>query len=76
MSTNKNRLPSETELRITKLENELEEFRSGVTEENLKLQTPYVKDSGRCGLAFKKDSEDNLEVYANGVKLGKIILTV
>ncbi|MDP4117968.1 MAG: hypothetical protein Q8873_02115 [Bacillota bacterium] len=65
------------ENRILELENELEEFETNVSEENLKLRVPYTTDESgsKIGFAFENSNFTTLCVYVNGSKIGSVALT-
>lgn len=62
--------------RIKNLENELEEFRNGVREENLRLRIPYVTDNrgDGLGLSLAEDDDGKLCVYLKGEIAGYLKL--
>ena len=63
-------------MRMKKLEDEMEEFKCGITEENLRLKVPYITDNQSNGLGLSVSAEDNkiLYVYLKGELIGQITL--
>lgn len=66
----------ESKMRIKKLEDEMEEFKSGITEDNLRLRTPYTTDKSGNGLSFSLPEAENkiMYVYLGNDLVGKITL--
>ena len=76
MSKLKKEFQDESKLRIKKLEDDFEEFRTNITEKNLRLKTPYTTDKNGNGLAFSVTDEDGkiLYVYLGDVLVGQVTL--
>ncbi len=77
MSRKETDIFEDTQGRILKLENTLEEFMVSVSEENLKLKVPYVSDITSSGISLGMDNENSgiLKVNVAGREIGKIILS-
>ncbi len=67
---------NDSKIRIKKLEDELEEFKSNITEKNLRLKVPYTTDKNSNGLAFSVPGIGNkiLYVYLKDTLVGKVTL--
>ncbi len=73
MSKLKKEFSNSLENRIKNLENELEEFKKGITEENLRLKVPYVADVNKQKIGISAKENGRLGVYLNGELKGEIL---
>ena len=76
MSKLEKEFQDESKSKIKQLENDLEEFKTNVTEENLRLKEPYTTDKNGNGLAFSlPDSKTKIMyVYLGNNLIGQVTL--
>ncbi len=74
MSKLKKIFSDETLTRILNLENDMEEFKKNVSEENLRLKTPYTTDKNSDKISFSISSSGGLCVYVQDKLVGEITL--
>lgn len=76
MSKLEKEFQNDSKIRIKKLEDELEEFKTNITEKNLRLKVPYVTDKNGNGLSFSlPDSKSKiLYVYLGDTLAGQVTL--
>ncbi len=61
--------------RIDALEEDMEEGFVNITESNLRLSVPYVRDEGKISLGLKLEN-DKIYIYSGGTSLGYITIIV
>ncbi len=76
MSKLEKEFQDESKTRLKKLEDELEEFKTNITEKNLRLKVPYTTDKNSNGLSFSlPDAKTKiLYIYLGDTLAGQITL--